>query len=48
MEILMLIGFAGVVITLGFLSCLAGGTSEGRHVRSARGEFEDWRWCARR
>jgi hypothetical protein len=48
MELLMLIGFVGAVITLAFLSCATGNTTEGQHIRSARGEFEDWRWCARR
>ena len=41
MELLMLIGFAGAVILLGFLSCLAGGSSEGRHMRGGRGEIDD-------
>ncbi len=48
MELLMLIGFAGAVITLAIMSCAAGSTTEGHHIRSAKGEFEDWRWCARR
>lgn len=33
MGLMILIGFAGVVILLGFLSCLAGGPSEGSHMR---------------
>jgi hypothetical protein len=41
MELLMLIGFAGAVILLGFLSCLAGGSSERSHMRRGRGEIED-------
>ena len=41
MELLMLIGFAGAVILLGFLSCLAGGSSEGSHMRRGRGEIDD-------
>jgi hypothetical protein len=48
MEILMLIGFAGAIILLGFLSCLAGGTSEGRHLRRGRNEFENPKWPTRR
>jgi hypothetical protein len=41
MELLMLIGFAGAVILLGFLRCLAGGSSEGKHLRQGRGDLED-------
>jgi hypothetical protein len=48
MELLMLIGFAGAVILLGFLSCLAGGTSEGNHIRRERGEIDDRKRHARR
>jgi hypothetical protein len=48
MELLMLIGFAGAVILLGFLSCLAGGTSDGNHLRRGRGEFDNPKWRARR
>ena len=48
MELLMLIGFAGAVILLGFLSCLAGGSSEGTHMRRGRGGAEDPKWGARR
>lgn len=48
MELLMLIGFAGAVVLLGFLSCLAGGSSEGTHIRRGRAEAEDRRWRARR
>jgi hypothetical protein len=48
MGLLMLVGFAGAVIVLGFLSCLAGRASERNHIRKARSEFEDWRWCTRR
>jgi hypothetical protein len=44
MELLMLIGFAGAVILLGFLSCLAGGSSEASHLRRARGEFQNPKW----
>ncbi len=48
MELLMLIGFAGAVILLGFLSCLAGGSSEGTHMRRGRDGAEDPKWGARR
>jgi hypothetical protein len=48
MELLMLIGFAGAVVLLGFLSCLAGGTSEGNHMRRERGQTDDQRRRARR
>jgi hypothetical protein len=48
MELLMLIGFAGAVILLGFLSCLAGGSSEGSHLRRERGGADDRQWRARR
>jgi len=48
MELLMLIGFAGAVILLGFLSCLAGGTSEGSHMRRGRGAADDPKWRERR
>jgi hypothetical protein len=41
MELIMLIGFAGAVILLGFLSCLAGGSSEGSHMRRGSGEIDD-------
>jgi hypothetical protein len=34
MGLLMLIGFVGAIIVLGFLSCLAGGSSEERHLRN--------------
>jgi len=43
MELLMLIGFAGGVILLGFLSCVAGGPSGGSNARGERGEFRDIR-----
>jgi hypothetical protein len=48
MELLILIGFAGVVILLGFLSCIAGGTSEGTHMRSDRGDLPQLKWRNRR
>jgi hypothetical protein len=48
MELLMLIGFAGAVIVLGFLSCLAGGNSEGSHMRRGRGEIGDRKSRTRR
>jgi hypothetical protein len=44
----MLIGFAGGVILLGFLSCLAGGSSEGTHLRRGRGGADDPEWRTRR
>ena len=47
MELLMLIGFAGAVILLGFLSCVAGGSSERNHMRRGRGENSDRRRGAR-
>ena len=47
MGLLMLIGFAAAVILLGFLSCLAGGTSEGGHLRRRRGELDKPKWPAR-
>jgi hypothetical protein len=47
MELLMLIGFAGAVILLGFLSCLAGG-SERNHMRRGRGEIREQKSPARR
>jgi hypothetical protein len=48
MELLILLGFAGVVILLGFLSCLAGGTSEGNHMRDRRGDEPRAKWPTRR
>ena len=48
MELLMLIGFAGAVILLGFLSCLAGGSSERNHMRRGRGEISEQKSPARR
>jgi hypothetical protein len=48
MELLILLGFAGVVIVLGFLSCLAGGTSEGNHMRDRRGDEPRAKWPTRR
>ena len=44
----MLIGFAGAVILLGFLSCLAGGSSEGSHMRRGRGDRDERKWQGRR
>jgi len=48
MGLLMLIGFAGAVVLLGFLSCLAGGSSEGGNLRRGRGGADDPNWRARR
>jgi hypothetical protein len=49
MGLLMLIGFAGAVVVLGFLSCLAGSSSERKHMRSGgRGEMPAPKWPARR
>jgi hypothetical protein len=48
MELLILLGFAGVVIVLGFLSCLAGGTSEGNHMRDRRADEPRAKWPTRR
>ncbi len=48
MELLMLLAFAGAVIGLGFLSCLAGGTSEANHLRRSRGDFDPVKWRNRR
>jgi hypothetical protein len=48
MELLILLGFAGVVIVLGFLSCLAGGTSEGNHMRDRPGDEPRAKWPTRR
>jgi hypothetical protein len=48
MELLILLGFAGVVIVLGFLSCLAGGTSEGSHMRGGPGHEPPAKWPTRR
>jgi hypothetical protein len=48
MELLMLIGFAGAVVLLGFLSCLAGGSSERKHIRGGRSEMPAPKWPARR
>lgn len=44
MELLMLVGFAGGVILLGFLSCVAGGSSGRSNARGSRGEFRDIKW----
>lgn len=48
MELLMLVGFAGAVILLGFLSCLAGGSSERNHMRGGRGDMPAPKWRTRR
>ena len=49
MGLLMLIGFAGAVVLLGFLSCLAGGSSERKHMRGdGRSEMPAPKWPARR
>jgi hypothetical protein len=48
MELLILLGFAGVVIVLGFLSCLAGGTSEDNHMRGDRDDEPPAKWPTRR
>jgi hypothetical protein len=49
MGLLMLIGFAGAVVLLGFLSCLAGGSSERKHMRGGgRSEMPAPKWPPRR
>ncbi len=47
MGLLMLIGFAGAVVLLGFLSCLAGASSERKHMRG-RNEMPEPKWPSRR
>ena len=44
MGLLMLIGFAGAVVLLGFLSCLAGGSSERKHMRGGDGDMPAPKW----
>jgi hypothetical protein len=44
MGLLMLIGFAGAVVVLGFLSCLAGGSSERKHMRGGDGDMPAPKW----
>ena len=48
MGLLILIGFAGAVILLGFLSCIAGGSSEGSHMRGERDDLPPPKWRERR
>ncbi len=48
MGLLILIGFAGALIVLGFLSCIAGGSSEGSHMRGDDDELSRPKWRARR
>jgi len=48
MGLLMLIGFAGAVVVLGFLSCLAGGSSERKHMRGGTGDMPEPKWPPRR
>jgi hypothetical protein len=48
MGLLILIGFAGAVILLGFLSCIAGGSSEGSHMRGEGDELPPPKWRERR
>lgn len=48
MGLLLLIGFAGAVVLLGFLSCLAGGSTDGGNARRGRGQFDDAKWRANR
>jgi hypothetical protein len=48
MGLLMLIGFAGAIVVLGFLSCLAGGSSERKHMRSGTGDMPEPKWPPRR
>jgi hypothetical protein len=44
MELLLLIGFASAVILLGFLSCLAGGSSEKNHMRRSDIDMPPPKW----
>jgi hypothetical protein len=48
MGLLILIGFAGAVILLGFLSCIAGGSSEGSHMRGESDDLPPPKWRERR
>lgn len=48
MGLLMLIGFAVVIILLGFLSCLAGGSSERKHMRGGDDHMPAPKWPIRR
>jgi len=48
MELMILVGFAGAVIVLGFLSCLAGGSSEGSHMRENSDDNPQPKWPKRR
>ena len=48
MELLLLIGFASAVILLGFLSCLAGGSSERKHMRRSGSDMPPPKWRIRR
>lgn len=48
MELLLLIGFASAVILLGFLSCLAGGSSEKNHMRRSDSDMPPPKWRIRR
>jgi len=48
MGLLILIGFAGVVIVLGFISCLAGSSSEGNHMRGRGDDMPRPKWPIRR
>jgi hypothetical protein len=47
MGLLMLIGFGGAIIVLGFLSCLAGGSSERKHMRNGS-DMPEPKWQRRR
>ena len=47
MGLLMLIGFSGAIIVLGFLSCLAGGSSERKHMRNGS-DMPEPKWPPRR
>jgi hypothetical protein len=48
MGLLMLIGFAGAIVVLGFLSCLAGGSSERKqHIRGGTGDMPEPKWPPR-
>lgn len=44
----MLIGFAGAIVVLGFLSCLAGGSSERKHMRGGTSDMPAPKWPTRR
>ncbi|HXR26215.1 MAG TPA: hypothetical protein VN742_12685 [Candidatus Binataceae bacterium] len=48
MGLLMLIGFAGAIVVLGFLSCLVGGSSERKHMRGGTSDMPAPKWPTRR